>query len=129
MSKIKSLLLITALIDAIYAVALVFMPDKFVEMHGLQISDAAIFTTRLLSPAVISDCLLALFGITLLQSREAQRAIALKFFLSWGIGGVVILLGKLTIETMSAIAWVDVGFAAIFTLIWGYYLFAKPKVT
>ncbi len=44
----------------------------------------------------------------------------------WGIGGVVILLGKLTIETMSAIAWVDVGFAVIFTLIWGYYLLAKP---
>ena len=126
--NVKTLLIVTAVLDGLYAVNLLFVPQKFLEMHGLSVDAATLFTTRLLAPAVISDTLLALFGLSFLHSQEALRAIAFKFFLSWGIGGLVILMGKLTIESMSTVAWVDVGFAAIFTAMW-IYVFAKPQVT
>lgn len=129
MSRIKPLLVITAIIDAMYAVALVFTPDLFLTMHGLDSSASSLFTTRLLAPAVISDCLLALLGLRLLHSQDALRAIAFKTFVSWGIGGIVIALGKLTLPQMSAMAWVDVGFAAIFTVIWAYYFFSPAQRT
>lgn len=118
--SMKALLIITAILDGLYAVTLLLTPGQFLAMHGLGVNEAMLFTTRLLSPAVISDALLALFGLYLLNSREALRAIAFKFFVSWGIGGAVILMGKLTIESMSAAAWVDVAFAAIFTGLWAY---------
>lgn len=125
--SVKTLLIITAILDGLYAVNLLLMPQTFLEMHGLSIDAATIFTTRLLSPAVISDTLLALLGLSLVHNQGALRAIAFKFFVSWGLGGLVILLGKLTIESMSAVAWVDVGFAAIFTAMWVSF-FAKPTV-
>ena len=124
LKKFRTLLIITAVLDGLYAVNLLFMPAVFLEMHGLNVSETALFATRLLAPAVLSDCLLALFVLNS-QSWEAMRAVAFKFCVSWGIGGLVILIGKLTVASMSAAAWVDAGFALIFTVAYGYYLFTR----
>ncbi|MBI5828835.1 MAG: hypothetical protein HZB20_04685, partial [Chloroflexi bacterium] len=72
--NMKTLLIITAFLDGLYAVTLFFAPEKFLEMHGLSVDAATLFTTRLLSPAAISDCLLALFVLNA-QSRETLRAV------------------------------------------------------
>lgn len=124
--RFRMLMIVTALLDGLYAIALVFSPETFLSMHGLDANASSVFTTRLLSPAVISDTVLAFIFLNT-QSHGAIRAISLKFCLSWGIGGLVFIIGSMTVAGMTAAAWADAVFAAIFAAAYGYYLLTAPR--
>lgn len=126
MIKINTLLLINGIFTAFYAVILLFMPEKFLETHGMHTEAYGIFMIRLLGgPSQVGYAVLSIVA-SKLQNREILRLVAIVNFITWTSGAILFLVGKLTLE-MNALIWMEIAFAIVFSLAFASYIFSKPK--
>ena len=122
--KIKTLLLINGILTALYAVMLLFMPEKFLEMRGMHTDAYGMFVILLLG--VPSQTGYAVLSIIASRSHngETLRLVSIISCITWTLGLVVLLYGKMKLE-MSAMVWGDIAFAMIFSIAFAYYVFSK----
>ena len=125
MITINTLLLINGILTALYAVILLFMPKVFFEMRGMTTDAAAIFMARLMGPSQVGYAVLSI-AASKLQHRETLRLVTIVNFITWTLGLIIFLVGKLTLE-MNGVVWMDIAFAVIFSSAFAYYVFSKPK--
>ena len=126
MMTINTLLLINGILTASYAVILLFMPETlFFEMRAMPSDAYAIFMARLMGPSQVGYAVLSI-AASKLQNRETLRLVTIVNFITWTLGLIVLLAGKLTLET-NALVWMDIAFAVIFSLAFAYYVFFEPK--
>jgi hypothetical protein len=122
---INTLLLINGILTAFYAVLLLFMPATFFEMRAMPGDAIAIFMARLLAPSQVGYAVLSIVA-SRLQNLETLRLVTIVNFITWTLGLIVFLVGKLTLE-MNALVWVDIAFAVIFSSAFAYFVFARSK--
>ena len=125
MIKIGTLLLVNGILTAFYAVLLLLFPEKFFEMRGMPHDAYAIFIARLMGPSQVGYAILSILAARS-NNRATMRLVALISFITWTLGGLILLLGKVTLE-MNASVWMDIVFAAVFSLAFGYHVFLKPQ--
>lgn len=122
--KLKTLLLINAILTAVYATMLLLIPEKFFEMRGMNTNEFGLFITRLLGgPSQIGYALLSFYA-SRSASSDVIRLVSRISFVTWTLGLAVFLFGKLTLS-MSNMVWGDIFMAAIFALAFGYFSFIK----
>jgi hypothetical protein len=85
----------------------------------------AIFMARLLAPSQVGYAVLSIVA-SRLQNLETLRLVTIVNFITWTLGLIVFLVGKLTLE-MNALVWVDIAFAVIFSSAFAYFVFARSK--
>ena len=124
--KIKTLFTVTAVISFFYAVNLFFMPGKYLEMRGLNAEEAGIFMTRIAGMVAVAFIFFGWFSRNM-ENPKDLRGMAIAFYATFASGAIVLLMGKLSIESLNGMGWVDFGVAAAFTIAYGYYVFSKPK--
>ena len=126
MVTIHTLLLINGILTAVYAVILLFMPETFFfELRGIHTDAYAIFMARLMGLSQIGYAVLSI-AASKLQNGETVRLVTIVNFITWTLGLIVLLVGKLTLE-MNALVWMDIAFAVIFSVAFAYHVFSKPK--
>jgi hypothetical protein len=126
MLTIRTLLLVNGVLTALYAVMLLFMPEKlFFELRGMHPDAYAIFMARLMGPAQVGYAVLSI-AASKLQNRETLRLVTIVSCITWTLGLIVFLVGKLTLE-MNALVWADISTAVIFSLAFAYFVFFKPE--
>ena len=94
MIKIKTLLLINAILTAVYAAMLLFMPANFFEMRGMDTNEFGLFITQLLGgPSQIGYAVLSLLASRSTNSETIRLAVIINF-ITWSLGLLIFLFGK-----------------------------------
>jgi len=122
--KLKHLLIINAVIALAYGLGELLVPATMLSLYGIAYSPGASLLAQNFGGALIAIGLVAWFARNVTDA-QAQLAIILAFFISEGIGVVVLLLGTVS-GVMSAVGWSGVGIQLLLALGYAYFLFRRP---
>ena len=121
--KIKTLLVINAIIATIFGVAFVFIPGEVYSLYGIEASSQINFMGQLFGAALIGYGLLTWTARNATIS-DALRAIILALFISDVIGFLVALIAQLN-NVVNALGWSTVAIYFLLALGFGYFQFKK----
>lgn len=122
--KLNTLMVINAVVAAVFGIAFVFVPGQVVSLYGVEETAALNFTGQLFGAALFGFAVLT-WSARNASDSEARRAIVLALFLSDGIGFVVALLGQLG-NVVNAVGWSTVAIYLLLALGFGYFQLRKP---
>ncbi len=123
--KIKTLLIISAIILVVFGFAFVILPGQLLELYGNPVDEPMKYLGQLFGAGH--------FGLGVLTwsarnspDNEARRAIALALFIGHGVGFVVALIGQLG-EVVNALGWSTVVIYFLISVGFGYFRFVKTS--
>lgn len=125
--KLGTLLVIDGVVGVVFGIAFVLVPAQVLSAYGTTLDAAGLFMTRLFGAALIQIGGLALLARNVADA-SAQRAIVLAYFIALVIGFVVALQGQLA-GIANALGWSTVVIYLLLALGFGYFQFAKPRVS
>ena len=123
--KIKTLLIISAIILVVFGLAFAILPGQLLELYGNPVDAPMKYLGQLFGAALIALAVLT-WAARNSPDNEARRAIALALFLGHGVGFVVALIGQLG-EVVNALGWFTVAIYFFISIGFGYFRFVKTS--
>ena len=120
----RPLMIITAVITAVFGIAFVVAPAQFVSLYGVTADASLRYVGQLFGAALVGLAVLA-WSARNASDSEGRRAIILAFFVSTGIGFIVALTGQLG-GVVNALGWSTVAIYLLLAIGFGYFQFARP---
>lgn len=121
---LRTLLVIKALVCAVFAPLMLFIPEPLLELFGVAFSTGAALTAREYGAALAGNVFLTWIARDAEEST-ALRAIIAAMFVYDAVALVACLYLQFT-GTMNALGWGIIAIYLFFTLGFGFYL--KPRV-
>ncbi len=125
--KLSTLLVIDGVVGVAFGIAFVLAPAQLLSAYGTTLDAAGLFMARLFGAALIQIGGLALLARNV-ADVGAQRAIVLAYLIALVIGFVVALQGQLA-GISNALGWSTVVIYLLLALGFGYFQFAKLRVS
>jgi hypothetical protein len=122
--KLSTLMVINAVLAAVFGIAFVIVPNQIVSLYGLEPNAPLKYTEQLFGAALIAFAVLS-WSARKATDSEARRAIVLAIFIGDGISFIVALIGQLG-NVVNALGWSTVVIYLLLALGFGYFQFAKP---
>lgn len=122
--KLRSLLIINAIIALVYGISFELIPAKVLSIYGVTQGPAESLMGQYFGVALIAIGLLAWLARDVTDSK-AQHAIILAMLISNVIGVIVSVLGTIS-GVMSVVGWTAVGIYLLLALGYAYFQFIKP---
>ena len=122
----KNLMVIKALVCLIIGVPLLAIPDTFLSIFGVTLSDGGIFTAREYSAALLGNVFLCWFAKNALES-DARKAIILALFV-YDLIGAIMTTFTVIYGVLNTLGWFVVFIYLFFTIGFGYFLVKPPEV-
>jgi hypothetical protein len=120
----KTMLLVNAVVAALFGVALVLVPGTVATTYGVTMGAATLYMEQIYGAALIGIAVLCWFAKDAPPS-ETRAAIFTALFAFNVVALVVSIMGQLN-HVMNAVGWSALVIYGFFTLGWAYFLFAKP---
>jgi len=120
--KLKTLLVINAVIGICSALTAILFGEKVLSMYGVDSNPAASLMGQYAALGTIAMVLVAWFARNV-EDRKAQRAIILAFLITNIIGVIISISG--IISGVMKHGWPVVGIYLLFTLGYSYFQFFK----
>ena len=122
--KISTLMIINAVVGAVFGVAFVLIPGKIFSIYGVEASAILKSTGQMLGAYAVGIAVLT-WSARKSNDSSARRAIVLALFIGNAVGFVVALIGQLN-NVIGALGWSTVAIYLLLALGFGYFQFAKP---
>jgi len=123
--KIKTLLIINAVVAVLFGLAFVILPVLLMEWYGNAVEEPMKYVGQLFGAALITIGLLS-YSLRNIEKNGIRRAIVLSFFLGYAVGFVVTLIGQLG-EVVNNLGWSTVGIYFLLMVGFGYFFVAKQS--
>ena len=123
--KIKTLMVINAVIAVVFGLAFVIIPVRFLLLYGNPVDAPMKYIGQLFGAALIAFAVLT-WSARKSPDNEARKAIALSLFIGHGIGFVVALIGQLG-GVVNSLGWSTVAIYFLLSLGFGYFRFTKSS--
>ena len=123
--KIKTLMVINAVISVLFGIAFVVMPARILSLYGTTVEAPLKYTGQLFGAALIAFAVLT-WAARKSPDNEARKAIVLSLFIGDGIGFVVALIGQLG-GVVNSLGWSTVAIYFLLSLGFGYFCFTKSS--
>ena len=123
--KLSTLMVINALITAVFGVGFVVVPGQLMSLYGPEVTPQLVYVGRLFGAALLTLAVLTWTARNAPDS-EARRAILLAMVVGDGIAFVASLIGQLG-GVMNALGWSTVVIYLLLAVAFGYFCFAQPK--
>ena len=123
--KIKTLMIITAVIAVVFGFAFVFIPEQFLLLYGNPVTAGMKYIGQLFGAALITFAVLT-WSARNSPDNEARKAIVLSLFIGYVIGFIVVLMGQLSC-VVNVLGWSTVAIYFLLSLGYGYFHFAKSS--
>ena len=124
--KLSTLMVVNALVAAIFGVGFVVVPGQLMSLYGPEVSPQLVYVARLFGAALLGFAVLTWTAKNAPDS-DTRRAILLALFVGDGIGFVVALIGQIG-GVMNALGWSTVVIYLLLAIGFGYFCFAQPNV-
>ncbi len=121
--KIKTLMVISAVITAVFGLAFVIIPERFLLLYGTPDPAPLKYLGQLFGAALIAFAVLA-WSARNSPDNEARKAIVLSLFIGDAIGFVAALIGQLG-GAVNELGWSTVAIYFILAIGFGYFHFTK----
>ena len=125
--KLKTMLVIKAVVCLVFGILFLLVPGPLMAFFGVTLDSGGIFVARLYGAALVGNLMLTWFARNDAGS-EALRATVLALFVYDAIGFVVALMAVLS-GVMNTLGWAIVGLYLLLTLGFGYFQFMKPSAS
>lgn len=122
--KLNTLMVINAIVAALFGIAFVLVPAQVIQLYGITVDAPLKYVGQLLGAAFVGFAILTWLARNATDS-DARRAIVLALFVSDGVGFVVALIGQLA-GVVNSFGWLNVAIYLLFALGWGYFQFTRP---
>ncbi len=122
--KLSTLLIINAVVAALFGIAFVLVPDQVGSLYGVEATATLNYAGQLLGAAFVGFAVLT-WSARNANDSSARRAIVLALLVSDGVGFIVALIGQLA-DVVNSLGWSTVAIYLLLALGWGYFQFAKP---
>jgi hypothetical protein len=122
--KLSTLMVINAIVAAVFGIAFVVVPGQVFSLYGVAESAALKYTGQLFGSALVAFAVLTWTARNATES-ESRRAIVLALFTGDAIGFLVSLIGQLG-NVVNSLGWSTVAIYLLLALGFGYFQFAKP---
>jgi hypothetical protein len=123
--KLKTLMIIKAIVCITLAIPILAMPVFFYSIFGLALTPAGAFVAREYGASLIGNFLLTWFARDV-QDQKSRKAILLGMTFYNGIGFIATLFVTLS-GVANFLAWGPVALYLFFTVGFGYFLLKSPK--
>ena len=123
--KLKTLLIIKALVCLCFGVPILFVPDFVYSIFGISLAAGGAFAAREYGASMIGNLMLTWFARNSKES-EARWAIILALFVYDAIGFIVSLIAVLA-GTVNSLGWLVVVLYLLLALGFGYFLIPKKE--
>lgn len=124
--KLSTLMLVNALVAAVFGVGLIVVPGQVMSAYGPEVTPQLEYVTQLFGAALLAFAILTWTARNSPDS-DTRRAILLALFVGDSIGFIVSLIGQLG-GVMNALGWSTVVIYLLLALGFGYF-YAQPKET
>ena len=125
--KLKSLMIINAIVAIVFGVMFVIVPVKAYSFYDITANEQLILMGRLFGAALIGFATLTWMARNATDS-DARRAIVLSLFIADSIGFVGALIGQIN-NVANALGWSTVAIYLLLALGFGYFQFFKAAPT
>jgi hypothetical protein len=125
--KLKTLMVVNALVAAAFGIGFVVVPGQVMSFYGPEVTAPLEYMAQLFGGALVAFAVLTWTAQNAPDS-VARRAILLAMFVGDGIGFVVALIGQLS-GVMNALGWSTVVIYLLLAIGFGYFCFAQTKAT
>jgi hypothetical protein len=122
--KLKTLLIINAVIAAVFGIAFVLVPSQVGSLYGVEATAALDYMGRLFGAALIGYAVLS-WSARNANESTARTAIVLALLIGNGVGFVVALIGQIN-QVPNALGWSTVVVYLLLALGFAYFQFVKP---
>ena len=122
--KIKSLFTIAAVVQTIFGLGFLLIPETLTSFYGNTLSQGGVVFARLFGAAILALAATLWFARDSAES-EARRAIVIGGFVNSLIGFLVSLFSQVA-GMVNALGWSTVLIFLFFAVGFGYFLFTKP---
>lgn len=122
--KLNTMMIINAVVAAIFGITLVLVPGQVVSIYGIEGTAALKYIGQLFGAALFGFAVLT-WSARNASTSEARGAIVLALFISDGIGFVVALIGQLG-NVVNTFGWSTVVIYLLLALGFAYFQFMKP---
>jgi len=124
--KIKSLLIINAIVAIVFGVVFVIIPAQVLSLYGDEMAGIQLnYMGQLFGAALIGIGLLTWTARDAADS-DARKAIIFALFVGDGIGFVVALINQIN-NVVNVLGWSTVVIYLLLALGFGYFQFSKPS--
>lgn len=121
---LKRMMIINAVVAAVFGVAFVLVPGRLVALYGVEASTILKYAGQLLGAAFVGFAVLT-WSARNAGDSAARKAIVLALLIGNGVGFIVSLLGQLN-NVVGALGWSTVVIYLLLALGFGYFQIAKP---
>jgi hypothetical protein len=125
--KLSNLLVVAAVIGAVFGVGFVVASGPLLAIYGITLDKAGTLVAQLFGAALISLAVLNWLARNV-TGPEARRAVVLANLAGDVVGFVVILLGQLA-GVANALGWSNVAIYLLLALGFAYVQFMEPRRT
>jgi hypothetical protein len=125
--KLNTLLLVVALIGAVFGIAFVLVPGPLLSVYGVTTDKAGLLLAQLFGAALLGFAVLDWLARDV-SDPDAQRAVVFANLTADGIGFVVALIGQLA-GIANAVGWSTVAIYLAFALAFAYVGIIRPRAT
>lgn len=125
--KLKIILVINAIVVAVFGIALVLIPAQLLSLYGITVDTPLKYMAQLFGAALIGFAVLT-WSARNSSDSGACRAIILALFVTAAIGCIVAVLGALA-GFMNPLSWSTVAIYLFFAAVFGYFQFVRPTTS
>ena len=122
--KLSTLLIINAVVAALFGIAFVLVPGQVVSLYGLEATATLNYAGQLLGAAFVGFAVLT-WSARNANDSTARRAIVLALFIGNAAGFAVALRGQVD-NVVGALGWSTVAIYLLLAIGYGYFQFTKP---
>lgn len=123
--KLKTLLIIKAIVCLCLGIPILFVPDFVYSIFGATLAAGGVFAAREYGASMLGILMLTWFARDSEESK-ARWAIVLALFVYDAIGAVISLIAVLS-GTLNPLGWLVVALYLFLALGFGYFLIPKKK--
>jgi hypothetical protein len=124
--KLKTLLIIKAIVALCLGIPILFVPNFMYSIFGATLAAGGVFTAREYGASMMGILMLTWFARNS-QESDARWAIILALFVYDAVGVIVTLVAILT-GALNPLAWLVVALYLFFSLGFGYFLLPIRKI-
>ena len=122
--KLNNLMIINAIIAAVFGIAFVLVPAQVITLYGLTVDAPLKYVGQLFGAALVGFAILTWSARNATDS-DARKAIVLALFVSDGVGFIVALIGQLA-GVVNSLGWSTVAIYLVLAVGFGYFQFTRP---
>ena len=122
--KLNTLMVINAIVVAVFGIAFVLVPAQVAPLYGFTVDAPLKYVGQLFGASLVGFAILTWSARNATDS-DARRAIVLALFVSNGVGFIVALIGQLA-GVVNSLGWSTVAIYLLLALGFGYFQFTRP---